>query len=138
MLPESNGCGCSKLSLAICLLFADCVASLTPQEEGILDSLPPGMQTVIQRLPVHEQQTFLDMTTQQREQIVRQWSDRLSTLQHFTPAEQALISALARNEADAFFALPADKQEQFLVAVVERNTRQLQLMMTYKRQRRGG
>jgi hypothetical protein len=34
--------------------------------------------------------------------------------------------------------LPADKQEQFLVAVVERNTRQLQMMMTYKRQRRGG
>jgi len=92
------------------------------------------MQTVVGRLPFHDQHAFLDLPKEQRDAVVEQWSIRTRALQRFTVAERALIATLSRADADRFFALAPDKQEQFLVGIVERNTRAL---ANYAMHRRG-
>ncbi len=95
------------------------------------------MGTVVQSEPLREQREFLDLPDAERNAVVVQWSNRAEAMLRFTPAERMLISSLSREESDRFFALPAGQQEDYLVKVVERNTRALMTCMTATHRRLG-
>ena len=122
-------------SPALLFLLTSCTIALTPRQQTVFSSLPAGMQTVVKRLPPRDQRAFLDSPQATRDAVVHQWSDRVRALSLFTPAEQALIATLPRADADAFYGLPHDRQEQFLIALVMRNTR---IIAEYVRRKRGG
>jgi hypothetical protein len=123
----------------------DLMKTFTPAERMAISSMAPKDQDQFFAMPKDKAERFLaDRTRYNHEALItcqtlthRRFGEFVSGAagheeqsKRFTPAEQAIISGLSREQSDKFFALPADQQETFLADTMRNNTEQLISCMT--------
>ena len=127
-----------SFSLLCCLMgLLGCASELDPQQHQTLETLPPGMQQVLQSESPEARQKFLSMPAEQRDAIVQEWQRRKQIMQDFTPAERMVISSMPPDQQDKFFALTRDQQEPFLADKAKLNNQALVNCLTLTHRRFG-